>query len=90
MKMKKEIKYTDAPPEVDVALKAAIESGERIHDLIPSPEQLVKKVEKQKVTIVLKKNTVDFFKQVANENGVKYQTMINSLLDSYVENHSKV
>ena len=85
--MKKEVVYTDAPPEIDAALDAAFAAGP-VLDFLPPPDQLVMAVEKQKITISLDKSSVDFFKKAAKENGVKYQTMINNLLDSYVRQHS--
>jgi hypothetical protein len=79
----KEIVYTDAPPDVE----AALDAGKIIPNFLPPPDQLVFKKAKQKVTIMLDRNTIDFFKRSAKENGVKYQTMINNLLDSYAQHH---
>ena len=77
--------YEDTPPDVAAALERSID----ITHLFPPPEMLVLKTEKQKVTMMLDKEIIDFFKQAAKENGVKYQTMINNLLDAYVKSHSK-
>jgi len=77
--------YEDTPPDV----AAALARSRDITHLFPPPEQLAFKTEKQKVTIMLDKEIIDFFKQAAKENGVKYQTMINNLLDTYVKSHSK-
>jgi uncharacterized protein (DUF4415 family) len=52
--------------------------------LLPPPADLLRKEPKVKVTITLNAATVDFFKRHAGENGVKYQTMINELLDRYM------
>jgi uncharacterized protein (DUF4415 family) len=81
--MKSRIEYTDAPPDVERALDGA----KPVFDFLPPPEKLVLKKEKQKVTIMLSKESVEFFKRAAKENGVKYQTMINNLLDSYARHH---
>jgi uncharacterized protein (DUF4415 family) len=83
--MKKRTVYTDAPPDVEYAL----EHGTVIPrpDFLPPPDQLVFREKKQKITIMLNESTIDFFKRSARENGVKYQTMINNLLDSYVQLH---
>ena len=78
--MKQAIKYTDAPSDIDLALDDAI----RVLDFLPPPDKLVEKREKEKITILLDKNSVDFFKKSADKQGVKYQTMINNLLDEYV------
>jgi uncharacterized protein (DUF4415 family) len=77
-------KYSKAPVEVDHALDQAV----RIPDFLPPPNELVEKREKEKITILLDKSNVDFFRQAASEQGVRYQTMINSLLSEYVRMHS--
>ena len=77
-------KYSKAPVEVDYALDQAI----NIPDFLPPPNELVEKREKEKITILLDKSNVDFFRQAASEQGVRYQTMINSLLSEYVRMHS--
>ena len=82
--MKRKIEYKDAPQEIEQSLSV----GERVMDFLPPPEQLVEKVEKEKITIALSKRNVDFFKKAAAKEGVGYQVMINSLLDSYVERYS--
>jgi len=79
-----DIKYSDAPPDIEAALDRSIV----IPDFLPPPEKLVMRREKQKVTIMLDKRTISFFKRAAKENGVKYQTMINNLLDSYAQHFS--
>ena len=76
----KEIKYTDAPPEIEEAL----DRSRIIIDLLPPPEKLVRKVEKEKITILLDKENVDFFRNEAKKHGVGYQTMINNLINDYV------
>ena len=92
MKKGTEVEYTDAPPDVEAAfdaMEAAIEQGEDpFVDVLPPPEQLVLKRPKQKVTLMLDKSSVEFFKRSAGENGVKYQTMINNLLENYVKKYS--
>jgi predicted DNA binding CopG/RHH family protein len=61
--------------------------GEIISDFLPPPEQLVRKEPKVKVTITLNSKSVDFFKYFAEKNNVKYQTMINNVLDLYVQRY---
>lgn len=54
-----------------------------ISDFLPSPEQLALKDETVKVTIVLSKSSVDFFKNQAKKHNTQYQKMIRRLLDEY-------
>ncbi len=71
--MKKRIKYTNEPmgnPKV-------------VKDFLPSPEQLIMREDKVKVTISLSKSSVDYFKMVAKENKTPYQKMIRHVLDFY-------
>jgi uncharacterized protein (DUF4415 family) len=76
--------YTDAPPEVDEAFARS----KRISaDFLPSPEELAKAAIKKTVTIRLDSASVDFFKEIAKENGTPYQTLINSLLREYVSHY---
>ncbi|GHT59450.1 hypothetical protein FACS1894109_15380 [Spirochaetia bacterium] len=56
--------YTDAPKEITQAL---LESEETVDDL-PSPDRLVKRYPKTKVTITLNTRSVNFFKQYAQKN----------------------
>jgi predicted DNA binding CopG/RHH family protein len=81
--MTKQVTYTDAPCDIEAALDRAVQ----IVDFLPSPAELAGKSEKQKVTIMLDKSNVEFFKQEAAKNGVRYQTMINNLLGSYAAAH---
>ena len=81
--MNKKTVYRDAPNDIgEVLLK-----GKKVDDFLPPPDQLVKRIPKVKVTITLNQQSVEFFKKVARENKVKYQTMINELLDKYVEKY---
>jgi predicted DNA binding CopG/RHH family protein len=71
--MKKRIEYTDGP----------IGNIKVIPDFLPSPDQLVKKETNIKVTINLRKDSVEFFKSIAKKNNVQYQKVIRRLLDTY-------
>jgi len=71
--MKKSIKYTDGP----------VGKYKVIPDFLPSPDQLVKRETNVKVTINLRKDSVDFFKSIAKKNNIQYQKVIRSLLNSY-------
>ena len=75
--------YTETPKSVSRAL---IE-GEIIADFLPPPEKLIRKEPKVKITITLNSGSVDFFKKHAKQNNVKYQTMINEVLDKYVQRY---
>lgn len=82
--MNKKTVYRDAPNDIgEVLLK-----GRKVDDFLPPPDQLVRRVPKVKVTITLNQESVEFFKKSAKKNKVKYQTMINELLDKYVEKYS--
>lgn len=59
-----------------------------IDDFLPSPEELVFGEEKQKITISLSKDSIDFFKQLAKAHHTKYQPLIRKLLEKYVEKYS--
>jgi predicted DNA binding CopG/RHH family protein len=71
--MKRSIEYTDGP----------IGNFKVIPDFLPSPDQLVRREANVKVTINLRKDSVDFFKSIAKKNHIQYQKVIRGLLDSY-------
>jgi len=81
---KRKIIYTEAPKNIS----RAITDGEIVADFLPSPDKLVRKGPKVKITITLNTGSVDFFKKYARKNNVKYQTMINEVLDKYVQKYS--
>ena len=82
---KNKIEYANAPANIS----EAISSGEIIADFLPSPEKLIRREQKVKITISLNSGSVDFFKKHAQKNKVKYQTMINEVLDKYVQIYSR-
>jgi predicted DNA binding CopG/RHH family protein len=82
---KDKIHYTNAP--LDVA--ESISAGEIVTDFLPPPEDLLRKEPKVKITITLNSGSIDFFKKQAEKNHVKYQTMINEVLDRYVQKYSE-
>ncbi len=59
-----------------------------VADFLPTPAELAKAAETQKITISLNKMSVEFFKKQANKNNTKYQKMIRGLLEKYVERYS--
>ncbi len=61
----------------------------RIPDFLPPPDQLVFPDEGMlKVTIVLKKTSVEFFKEKARQHHTKYQRMIREVLDRYARQYA--
>jgi predicted DNA binding CopG/RHH family protein len=85
--MNKKIVYTKVPKDIS----GDIFEGEIIDDFLPPPEQLVRKDEKVKITITLNTQSVDFFKGYAAKHKMKYQTMINEVLNEYVQkNKNKI
>lgn len=77
--MKTKIKYTEEPMgELRV-----------IKDFLPSPEQLVLKEENIKVTIALKKESIEFFKKEAKKHNTSYQKMIRQVIDWYASHYKK-
>lgn len=79
------VKYTDAPADIAQALEGA----ERIEDFLPRPEELVKKVNKEKITIAIDRDSLELYKRYAKKHNAKYQTMINSVVGSYAEKFLK-
>lgn len=79
--MRSAINYTDAPKDVEQSLEAAI----AVNDFLPSPAELVRKVEKEKITIAVDKHSLELYKQYAKSHNAKYQNMINGVLDSYAD-----
>ncbi|OGW91323.1 MAG: CopG family transcriptional regulator [Omnitrophica bacterium RIFCSPHIGHO2_02_FULL_63_14] len=57
----------------------------RIKDFLPPPNELALPSDTVKITIFLKKSSVEFFKSQAAKHGTKYQRMIRELLDKYAE-----
>ncbi|MBI3021455.1 MAG: CopG family transcriptional regulator [Candidatus Omnitrophica bacterium] len=61
----------------------------RIKNVLPPPEQLVMPEETIKVTLLLSKASVKFFKHQATQYRTKYQRMIRELVDRYAERYAK-
>ena len=73
--MKKRTKYTDEP----------LGPMRVVRDFLPPPHELAFKEKSVKVTMTLKKSSVDFFKRAAKRQHVPYQRMIRALVDAYAE-----
>ncbi|MDR2895997.1 MAG: BrnA antitoxin family protein [Propionibacteriaceae bacterium] len=71
--------YQDAPKSI----AQAIEQSEIVEDFLPSPTQLVGKVTRKRVTLMLSQRSIDRFKSFADAHGGKYQTMISEVVDAY-------
>jgi predicted DNA binding CopG/RHH family protein len=82
---KRKINYTEAPKNIS----RAITEGKIVADFLPSPAELARKEPKVKITITLNTGSVDFFKKYAQKNNIKYQTMINEVLDKYVQKYKE-
>jgi len=77
--MKNKIKYTE---ETMGKLRV-------VKDSLPPPDQLVLKEENVKITIALKKSSIEFFKKEAEENHTSYQKMIRQVIDWYASRYQK-
>lgn len=73
--MKNKIKYSNEPIDARV-----------ISDFLPSPENLILKEKKTRVTLTLTEKSLDFFKKEAKKHKASYQGMIRRLIDYYVIN----
>lgn len=60
-----------------------------VTDFLPSPDQLVLKEDTIKVTLVLNKASVEFFKEFAEKKHTPYQKMIRILLDKYASHFNQ-
>ncbi len=61
----------------------------RIRDVLPPPEELVVPEQTVKVTLLLSKASVKFFKDRAAQHRTKYQRMIRELVDRYTQEYSR-
>jgi predicted DNA binding CopG/RHH family protein len=60
-----------------------------IKDFFPPPDQLVLKEENVKITISLKKSSIEFFKKEAKKHRTSYQKMIRRIVDWYASHYQK-
>jgi predicted DNA binding CopG/RHH family protein len=75
--MKSKIRYTDEPMGKLRVIK----------DFVPPPDQLVLKEENVKITISLKRSSVEFFKKEAKKHRTSYQRMIRQVIDWYASRY---
>ena len=79
--MRNTINYTDAPADVEQSLDDAT----IVSDFLPSPNELVRRTKKEKITISIDKDSLDLYKKYAKKHNTKYQPMINGVLSSYAD-----
>ena len=60
-----------------------------VRDFLPPPDQLALKEENVKITISLRKSSVDFFKKEAQKHRTSYQKMIRRVVDWYASQYQK-
>ena len=77
--MKPKIKYSEEPMG-DLRV---------VRDFLPPPDQLVLKEDNLKITISLKRSSIDFFKKQAKKHKTSYQKMIREVVDWYASHHEK-
>lgn len=61
-----------------------------VDDFLPKPHELVVKKDTIRVTLLLDKNTIDYFKLEAKKHDAKYQTMIRMLLAKYTQHYKDI
>ena len=59
----------------------------QIADYLPPPGELIEVEDNVKITILIKKSSVDFFKKQAHRYHTKYQRMMREVLDRYATHH---
>ena len=72
--MSKKIKYSDE----------ALNELKLVSDFLPTPRELSVRNRNTKITISLSTESINFFKDQANQHDMQYQKMIRQLLDDYV------
>ncbi|MEZ4742824.1 MAG: BrnA antitoxin family protein [Bdellovibrionota bacterium] len=56
-------------------------------DFLPPPNQLLPKEELIKITIAVDADTIEVFKEMAEEYGTKYQRMMREVLKGYAKKY---
>lgn len=79
--MSNKVTYTNAPADVARSLSDA----SPMEDFLPSPDELVLKSEKERITIAIDRHSLELFRSYAKEHNAKYQTIINGVLGSYAD-----
>jgi hypothetical protein len=79
--MTSKVNYTDAPVDIERFLEGATV----IDDFLPSPDELVRKVEREKITLAVDKRSLALFKAYAKKHDAKYQNMMNGVISAYAD-----
>lgn len=79
--MKKKTNYSKTPKDISKAINSSV----LINDFLPPPDKLITKEDNTKVTILLSKKSINFFKDQSKKSGVPYQSMIKKVLDLYAD-----
>ncbi len=79
--MKKKTNYTKTPNNISKAINSSLV----MEDFLPPPDKLIVKEDNSKVTILLSKKSISFFKDQSKKSGVPYQSMIKKVLDLYAD-----
>ena len=84
--MSKETKYTDMPEEYAESFNRSVPVPN--FDITPEGvRKFAAKRAKKPVNIYLSVETIEKFKQAAEKNGGRYQTMISDVLDVYTQQY---
>lgn len=76
------VKYSNAPADVEAAMDAAVRVDGKF---LPSPEQFIKMLAKEKISLNVDRITVEAFRTYAKKHDLKYQALMNQVLRSYAE-----
>ena len=82
--MKKNNDYSKAPDDIAKEIETSIP----VTDFLPSPEKIAAMLKKEStipVTMKLKKRTIERYKRFAARKGIKYQTFVSTLLDTFAQ-----
>ncbi|MGP1600712.1 BrnA antitoxin family protein [Treponema sp.] len=86
VKGKNSMKNIYSDPEKSVM--EALDSAVLVTDFLPSPAKLIRKSTKEKITISIDSDCINFFKTEAKKNHTKYQTMMNEVLSQYAKHYA--
>ena len=59
----------------------------KIADYLPPPGELVQAEDNVKITILVRKSSINFFKKQASRYHTKYQKMMREVLDRYATSY---
>ncbi|MGK7933672.1 MAG: hypothetical protein AB4041_19880, partial [Microcystaceae cyanobacterium] len=62
-----------------------MELGKVVKDFLPSPDQLIPRKNKVKVTLELNEETISFFQAEAQKKQTSYQEIISVLVNQYAQ-----